>query len=209
MSTPDPALIDRSWLTGSPCTAPCWYGLELTKSTKEEAITATSKLLFVSSDAPELVTTEYWEVDGEQYKPEDVVYYECKSPPELYCVVQFFREGYLYEIDLLPNYEITFSEVVGQLGEPTAFWINRISPEAKGCRVLLVWEDRQMFTEYDEGILSSIFAKEDLCDVIYNEDYKIPGELSVQSVHIVSNEILMELSKHSSYVLWNGFFEDK
>jgi hypothetical protein len=30
----------------------------------------------------------------------------------------------------------------------------------------------------------------------------------VQSVHIVSNEILMELSKQSSYVLWNGFIED-
>ncbi len=206
--TPDPALVDRSWLTGTPCSAPCWYGLEPSKSSMEEAITTTAKLSFISPDALEPVTTSYWDDEAKKYLVEKVVYYRCKNPSALTCVYQSFREGILNQILLYPNYEITFSEAVEQLGEPTAFTINRTNPEAKGCIVSIVWEERQMFMIFDEGRLSSSYT-EDLCDKINKENNKIPGNLSVQSVIIVNSALINELKKQSGYIPWNGFTNEK
>ena len=206
--TLDPALVDQSWLTGTPCAAPCWYGLEPARSTQEEAFKTTPKLSFISTDTPESLTTTYWDKDAKQYKVEEAVYYKCKNPSELYCVYQTFRDGLLYQILLYPNYEITFFDAVGQLGEPTAFTVNRTSPEAKGCIVSILWEERQMFIIYDEGRLSSPYS-EDLCDKINKESKKVPGNLPIQSVYIESKALFNELTKQSGYILWNGFIKEK
>lgn len=40
-------LMDRSFITGKPCAAPCWYGLELDVSNKDDVIAALDRLPFV------------------------------------------------------------------------------------------------------------------------------------------------------------------
>ena len=39
--------MDLSWKTGQPCPSPCWYGLEIGKSTKEDLLELVPILFFL------------------------------------------------------------------------------------------------------------------------------------------------------------------
>jgi len=45
--TLEPTLIDWSILTGLPCAAPCWYGLEVGRSTKSDILATARPLSFI------------------------------------------------------------------------------------------------------------------------------------------------------------------
>jgi hypothetical protein len=46
-ATISPKLQDRSFLTGTPCLAPCWYNLEIGKSSKNDVIEKLQTLEFI------------------------------------------------------------------------------------------------------------------------------------------------------------------
>ena len=50
LETLDPNLYDQSWLTGKPCSAPCWYGLEPGISSREDSISKVKQIPFVNGD---------------------------------------------------------------------------------------------------------------------------------------------------------------
>jgi hypothetical protein len=48
--TAHPELVDQSWLTGKPCTLPCWQGLEPGKSSREDLLGTIPYLSFLMSE---------------------------------------------------------------------------------------------------------------------------------------------------------------
>ncbi len=49
--TLEPSQMDKSLLTDTPCPAPCWYGLELEKSSKADVLTTLQTLSFINSNS--------------------------------------------------------------------------------------------------------------------------------------------------------------
>jgi hypothetical protein len=48
--TIDELLLDRSLLTDKPCMAPCWYGLDINKSTKDKVMETLKTLSFIDQN---------------------------------------------------------------------------------------------------------------------------------------------------------------
>ncbi len=42
--------MDRSWLIGEPCYLPCWYGLKVGATTREESLSMIEHLTFIDKE---------------------------------------------------------------------------------------------------------------------------------------------------------------
>lgn len=73
-----PALMDRSWLTDNPCAVPCWYGLELNRSTKAEALATVGGLSFVDFTSKTETPVNYWEGAAQQPLTATSVLLRCR-----------------------------------------------------------------------------------------------------------------------------------
>jgi hypothetical protein len=47
MKLPDDARVDQSFITGNTCAAPCWYGLEIDKSSEADVMSVLTTLKFI------------------------------------------------------------------------------------------------------------------------------------------------------------------
>jgi len=50
LETLDPNYYDQSWLTGKPCAAPCWYGLEPGITSRQDSIKTVQQLPFIRAN---------------------------------------------------------------------------------------------------------------------------------------------------------------
>lgn len=194
--TAHPELVDQSWFTGQPCSAPCWQGLEAGKSFREEALNTARRLNFIGEE--------------EAINPDDSwSHFYCKNPSKEPCISMRFENGVLAEIDLYPNYSVTLDQAVKYLGEPDFFTSIELGELKYSCNLRFIWL-QQRFELYtgDEPHGGK------LCDQIYRENGKVPKELMNQTVDINSigrmNEILKKINlPMSGYLIWiwAGFSE--
>jgi hypothetical protein len=182
--TLDPALIDRSWYTGDPCLPPCWHGMEIGKTTFEEAFPQVTTLSFVDV---ELIQTRG---SGIQ------LYYQ--QPEKTFCANMVFDNDILTSILILPNYHVTFMEVVHQLGEPDYILVD--PTQRRSCRIWLLWSEQQIgithFEEHRE-------AKRRLCELVRDSGDRIPTDLYVDDIAIMTTEYLERLAVRP----WRGFID--
>jgi hypothetical protein len=109
--TAHPELIDQSWLTGKPCAAPCWQGLEPGKTSRDDALKTVPRLSFLRSK--------------NYINPDDLlISFYCEKPREKVCMKMRYENKVLSELALYPNYSITLDDVVAQLGEPDSFLLS-------------------------------------------------------------------------------------
>jgi hypothetical protein len=118
-ATLEPSLTDQSILTDTPCAAPCWYGLELRKSTKADALATAHSLSFIDPkefpEKPEYYM--YWDGSKGVQTPGTFVHLRCSQPDQT-CAGLLFVNDSLKEIWLFPNYALSLSQLVSHLGEP-------------------------------------------------------------------------------------------
>ena len=76
------SLVDRSFLTGQPCTPPCWYGLEPEKATEEDVISTLKTLPFVESST---ITVTKVVQGAPLVANEQRVWFDCREPEERHC----------------------------------------------------------------------------------------------------------------------------
>jgi len=130
----DHPLADQSFLSDEPCEYPCWYGVELGKTTKEDTIIILQGLDFVEDES---ISTKW----------EDRVAYDCVyETPGNNCGDIFFSGGVAYQITYFVAFPLLIEDVIAREGDPEYAYTGTIGPS--GCILSLAWPEKDLEIEY-------------------------------------------------------------
>ncbi len=141
--------MDKSILSDKPCPAPCWYGLELGKSTKAEVLATLQTLSFADPKTIHESASGYWDYTANANMAATVIGIDCRRPNRL-CAGLWVSNDVFVSIVLSPNYELTLGEVVGHLGQPDYVGA-AVVPERPTCKIFLMWVKKQIQMERTES----------------------------------------------------------
>jgi len=146
-----------SFLSGGSCITPCWHGLEVCKSTYQEAISIVDELNFLDSysiDRNRLESGTYCEGDRIDKKL-TVINIMCVDDSENICAQLNFAGDLLVSITIIPNYIFTLQDAVKVFGEPDNVEASRWGPECLACTLLLLYPDQQMTITHGTFVCSA------------------------------------------------------
>ena len=194
LDTLNPNLYDQSWLTGEPCSAPCWYGLEPGVSSRQDSISTTQKLPFISG------------INSTYTNSQNAAFF-CKKPQDYECVNMDFENDVLEAIYFNPNYQITFEQVVERLGTPDGFLIQAMYPDAEGCKLQVVWKNKRLILLYETGVISMFSFSHALADDLCGNFGKqpLPKGILIQRVEIMLPRDIASLIRDYPPSPWEGF----
>jgi hypothetical protein len=147
ISTPDKTpMVDQSFLTGEICDPPCWHGLEINNSTKEDALSTLNQLPFI--DASSIGEYETYLFNNGPLASE--IAYKCAKSNKYPCGILTFYDGKLIKNLITVNFELTLEGAVKRLGTPDHliyFWPNPYG----SCEITVSWIKRgTSITLYDK-----------------------------------------------------------
>ncbi len=169
---PEDSRVDRSFVTGQPCDAPCWYGLRLGESTVDDIRATLLQLPFVDQS-----TLREWNIstDGSELGFHfDCVYY---NPPGS-CGVLETENGKLRKIVMSVQYPLTLQSSIDLLGIPE-YYTTGPSPTEDICIVSVYWPKKNIVAVVEES------PREKHCSPTSNE----PIDLDLQIISLVYMEI--------------------
>ncbi len=191
LETLDPNQYDLSWLTGKPCGAPCWYGLEPGVSSREDSIAEVKRLPFIDGNSETLTKS----------KDESFQYKKTQGYSGM---AMSFENDMLDGIYIFPNYPITFDQAVEKLGAPDSFRVRPINPGGGGCELIVVWKNKRIILWKDDSVNGMFIFVGDLCKQIHDRGGKLPQNMLVERVWIVlPSEI--ESIMDADFRPWAGF----
>lgn len=170
---PDDPRVDRSFVTGQPCDAPCWYGLRLEESTVDDIRATLLQLPFVDQS-----TLAEWNIstDGSELSFHfDCVYY---NPPGS-CGVLETENGRLRKIAMAVQYPLILRSSIDQLGIPE-YYTAIPSPTEDICNLGIYWPEKNIIVVVEEN------TREKHCSLGWNG----PIDLDLQ----ISSLVYMELN---------------
>ena len=134
-------LVDKSFLTGQPCEAPCWYNLNLGVSTESDVRKTLARLPFVyQEDIREWNTT----LSNDQVAKE--IFYYCSYLNDKVCGRFLFSDGIVTLISTRIDFPLDFQTVVDKLG-PADYYAMFSGIETQNCTINLFWlEDNLLIT---------------------------------------------------------------
>jgi hypothetical protein len=194
LETLDPNLYDQSWLTGKPCGAPCWYGLEPGVSSRQDSITKAKQLPFINGDQEMLPPSNAAWIDQ--------VSFLCKKPQDDSCLMMTFKKGILDTLYIEPNYQITFEQAVEKLGAPDGFSVQPAYPEAGGCELQVVWKNKRLVLWKQDSIKGIFSFGQDLCEQVHHGE--LPKGILIQNIQIMLPSDI-ESIMHDGFQPWKGF----
>jgi hypothetical protein len=185
-------LTDRSFITSQPCAAPCWYGLEPDKSTREEVYATLHQLPFVDpASITEWATT--WQNDEQAIG----VGWSCLPKKKDSCGGGVtLSENKLKRLSLSVDYTLTFSDTVEKLGVPShvfyvdAFWNGE-------CYIQMFW--------FSQGI--SVGGRlPDICSSEAMKGAPLNPNVQVSEIGFWSPAVIQEvIANDNRYLAWPGF----
>lgn len=131
-------LVDRSFLTGEPCAPPCWYGLELDKSSKADVFATLKGLPFIDPVAIREAGTVWLDDDVAQE-----IIYGCLQPKDAQCGGVLVSKDKVKLMWMFVGHELTFETVVYQLGPPNSLDYGVFNHDG-GCRISLNWPEQNI-----------------------------------------------------------------
>ena len=198
-STPVPInLQDRSWLTGEPCSPPCWYGLYVDHSEEEEVLEVLKTLPFIMAD--KMATSE---AGGGNYLTGEY-YTTTKFQAPIIgdkSVVLKIGEGVLVNVWFSLNYDILLDEVVKEIDAPDVVNIYPVR-ETDFCDFEFFWLEKQL-------ILSTRLAGKN-CENTWSEiahGSPISYSFVIDSVEIIYQDWLTAFLKDNRGYPWPGLKE--
>jgi len=127
--------IDDSFLTGIPCQPPCWYGLELEKSSYEESKNLLKTLPFINLE-------RIWERED---STGSFLEYSCVNSGLTLCGSLYFNsEGILQSISIQQHIDLSLSQTIESLGEPSGLQIGHYHV---GCVFQVYWLTKNISAE--------------------------------------------------------------
>lgn len=140
LSTQEPRFVDKSFITRQPCEAPCWYGLELNKSTEAEVDAKLSELPFVDQN-----TIRKWNnVNFGDFSNAIEINYGCPEPKGQICGVFVLSDDLLKIINLRIQYELRLDTVIDYLRPPAYINYSPYTPHQQGCMLIMDWPDQRI-----------------------------------------------------------------
>ena len=193
----DPNLYDQSWLTGKPCGAPCWYGLEPGVSSRLNSIKTVQQLPFISGNGTP-PPSQTWI---------DLLSFPCKKPLNAYdsCVDLIFNNDVLDKINISPNYQITFEQAVEKLGPPDGFFVMPTDPGGGRCILQVLWKNKGLILLKQDSSKGIFSFREDLCDQIHHNDGKLPKGMFIDSDSVIIVSPSTIGISQSDLQHWEGF----
>jgi hypothetical protein len=193
----DDNLIDRSFLTKESCAPPCWYGLELGRSGKNEVYTTLEQLPFINQASIQ-------ETDEHEYLGDTnaiVISWGCFHPLNKSCGYARLAHGKLIMIWQSIGYNLTFKTIVGELGPPGYIDYRPYHPEVGGCVIYLYWPDQNIS-------VGTLDTKHDKVCLAIKQGNGIPENTPVESITYMVKEFFSTESRgFGLHQPWPGFVE--
>jgi hypothetical protein len=206
-ATLEPSLTDRSFLTDIPCAAPCWYGLELGKSTKADALAIAQTLSFIDSQVFLERPDHYLYLDGSKQNYVDATFVSliCREPEKEGCADLLFVNDSLKEIRLYPKYDLNFGDVVAHLGAPDYIQFSPLLMSSPLCSVGLTWKQRGIQAGFSGQGANTDQVR---CDAVH-KDPRVGRNLPVQLIayRLPENSALASIPGSAGGDPWAGFLE--
>ncbi len=163
---PADPLVDRSFVTGQPCEAPCWYGLRLGESTLDDIRKTLPELPFVdNSRIREQPTGEF----GPNEKS-FVVRCTYSTEADLCAELTTSKDGKLSKIIIIVAYELTLQRAIEYLGVPTFYNVSP-SPNKDLCYVEAFWPERDIVAAFNDS------PRDRLCTRTGNEKIDLNSQI--------------------------------
>ncbi len=205
VQTPTPtleaSLMDRSLLTDKPCSAPCWYGLELGKSTKAEVLATLQTLSFADPKTIDETARGYWDYAANEDKAATLITIDCRRPNRPYpvCAGLTVYNDILVDISLSPNFALTLKEVVDHLGPPDYVGAP-ILMNLTTCQLMFMWVKKQILMEQSEPIGKT------LCEAV-RAGQRLDPNLTVDEIEYMLPPWLALAPMEGRDHPWPGFIE--
>jgi hypothetical protein len=162
--TADPR-VDRSFVTGEPCNAPCWYGLRLGESTLEDIRTTLPELPFVDN-------SQYEQSTGDFGPNEKLFVVRCTYSTNVdFCTtLTTSKDGKLSKIIIIVAYELTLQTAIEDLGDPNFYTVSP-SPNQDVCYVEIYWPEKNIVASINDS------PRERLCTGAENEQIDLDSQI--------------------------------
>lgn len=141
---PEDARVDRSFVTGQPCDAPCWYKLRLGESTIDDIRATLTQLSFIDQS-----TLFEWSIGTDGSKLGfyfDCVYY---APPGN-CGELVAENGKLSKVAMAVQYSLTLELAIERLGVPNYYTVDTSSTESN-CILSIYWPKKNIVAVVEEN----------------------------------------------------------
>jgi hypothetical protein len=187
--------IDRSFTTSQPCAAPCWYGLELNKSTDSEVLAQLRLLPFVNQAT--IRRSDHVAIGSFQDASE--IDYDCVVPSDGMCGFLVLSDGKLRMISFVLKYDLTLRSVVNQLGTPDWIRYDPYTPHGQGCMLDLNWPEKGITVRHiDEDSTA-------LCDRLSSGHALDPAIQATEVHYLTDSAIFSRPSQCGTCIDWPGF----
>lgn len=201
ISTPNKIpIVDRSFLTGEICDPPCWYGLEINKSTKEDALSTLKQSPFIDGNS----INEYETYLFNNGPLASEISYKCVESNKYPCGILTFYGGKLIKNLIGVKFELTLKNAVERLGTPDHLIYFWPSPYGR-CEITVTW--------IKKGAAVTVRDKNDYneCESIIDGN-KVSPKILIDTILYTSPEILEEHYVKNpgtccTTLQWSGFNE--
>lgn len=167
---PEDPKVDRSLITGQPCEAPCWYGLNLGESSIDEIRLTLQNLVFVDN-------TKTLEQSINNLQPNKKLFiihcvyltreYDCGS-------LETSEDGKLAKIHLSVLYPLDLQTLINKLGTPEYYNVFGPSPNLSGCLIYLYWLQKNIYAQINDE------PGNELCEKAKNSE--VPLDLQIDAI---------------------------
>ncbi len=156
----NPELVDRSFLTGEPCEAPCWYNLEVGEVLEGDVAMMLSFLPFIDRTTIE--------ASADIYDPlSTIITYDCVYETAENCgFIGVSAAGQISGIAHQIVYPLSVADIVDKYAEPAYLYANAYYGNDDDCQLALYWPEHSVAVEIvadsEAGLCQSVKAGETL-----------------------------------------------
>lgn len=174
---------------------PCWHGLIINKSTKDEIIATLNSLPFVEHNTYKEYST-LWVNDS----PATEIFFKCASYRAVTCGGVLISDNILRVVWIYPEYDLTIKNAIDKLGSPD--FVEYEWPSISGeCSFGLTW------TVYGVSVTTYDNRSYNECESIIDGN-RISPTLLVDSITYFSFDDYGELGDCCHRISWPGIKDD-
>lgn len=137
---PHEGQVDKSFITGQPCSPPCWYGLYLDESDEQEVRATLADLEFIDQSR-----IREWGAVWFDDKAAKEVHWSCYMPNETLCGGALLSVDKLKRLWMVVGFELLMTDVIETHGQPEYIDYGPTGTEVMGCAISFYWPEKLIY----------------------------------------------------------------